>query len=91
MGLKRKTVLGLLGLFGGVVIGLGVPWAVLVHGKGAGLSSGVLVALSLAGIAGGVVLSAVSVIYSIVTPSDGSEYAEYDEYDEYDEDDEEEV
>ena len=67
--LRRKTLVGAVGLAAGAAIAIGVPWAVLVHGKSAGLSSTTLVVLSLVGIGSGVLLGALSVVFSIVTPS----------------------
>jgi hypothetical protein len=68
---KRKTVLGVLGLAAGAAIAIGVPWVVFVHAKSADLSSTTTVLLALAGIGGGVILGALSIFLSIVTPSRG--------------------
>lgn len=67
--MKLKTVLGVLGLLAGAAIAIAVPWGVLLHGKDAGLSSGAIVALALAGIGGGVIVAATSIFFAIVTPS----------------------
>jgi hypothetical protein len=69
MSFKRKTVLGVLGMITGAAVAVGVPWVVFTRAESAGLSTGSTVMLALAGIGGGVILGAISIFLSIVTPS----------------------
>jgi hypothetical protein len=65
--------MGFLGIVGGAVIAVGVPWVVLAKAGGAGLGGFATTLLSVIGVIGGVALAITAVFFSIVIPRKVSE------------------
>jgi hypothetical protein len=62
-----SSMLGYLGVLGGVAIALGLPWIVLAYG--ADLSSAVRTTLIILGLVGGVILACASAVVGITIPT----------------------